>query len=194
MLVMWLVDVALGPSLTLIVANPHKARSLLKRDIAVIVAAQAVALVYGAITLWSGRPLYYTYSYQSLDMVQASDLEADDVAQALKDNPAFAPHWYSGVRWVWAPMPADPESAAKIAGGTTFGAQDVVDMPRYFRPWKEGLPELRKHLKPVGEISTFYKSESDPAAQMAALGPVAGAGQRNCNVGRTGHAAAAHRV
>ena len=106
-LVMCLVDVALGPSLTLIVANPHKARSTLKRDIAIIVAVQAAALIYGTVTLWMGRPLYYTYSNKSLDMVQASDLEADEIARALKDNPAFAPHWYSGVRWVWAPLPAD---------------------------------------------------------------------------------------
>ena len=170
-LVMCLVDVALGPSLTLVVANPHKARSVLQRDIVIIVAAQVVALVYGTITLWIGRPLYYTYSYQSLDMVQASDLEADDVAQALKDNPAFAPHWYSGVRWVWAPMPADPESAAKIAGGTTFGAQDVVDMPRYFKPWSDGLPELRKNLQRVGDITAFSKPERDwLAGRMAAAG------------------------
>jgi hypothetical protein len=173
-LVMCLVDVALGPSLTLIVANPHKARSTLKRDIAIIVAVQAAALIYGTVTLWMGRPLYYTYSNKSLDMVQASDLEADEIARALKDNPAFAPHWYSGVRWVWAPLPADPEAAASITGGTAFGAQDVVDMPRYFRPWAEGLPELRKNLQPLGDIAALYEPEkASLAGQMAALGILA---------------------
>jgi hypothetical protein len=173
-LVMCLVDVAVGPSLTLVVANPHKARSILKRDIAIIVAAQVAALVYGTITLWIGRPLYYTYSYKSLDMVQASDLEADEIARALKDNPAFAPHWYSGVRWVWAPLPADPGAAASIGGGTAFGAQDVVDMPRYFKPWAEGLPELRKNLQPVGDIAALYGPEkASLAGRMAALGILA---------------------
>ena len=156
-LVMCLVDVAVGPSLTLVVANPHKARDILKRDIAVIVAAQAAALVYGTITLWIGRPLYYTYSNKSLDMVQASDLEADEVAQALKDNPAFAPHWYSGVRWVWAPLPAEAAAGVKIAGTTAFG--DVVDMPRYFKPWTDGLPELRRNLRPISDVVGFSKAE-----------------------------------
>jgi hypothetical protein len=168
-LVMFSVDLALGPTLTLIVANPHKPRRVLGRDIAIIVAAQVAALAYGTITLWMGRPLYYTYSYQSLDMVQASDLEADEIARALKDNPAFAPHWYSGVRWVWAPIPADPE-AAKTVGGTAF--DDVVDMPRYFKPWTAGLSELRKNLRPVSEIRGFSKGEKTLLAQRLAASGV----------------------
>lgn len=60
--VLCLVDLALGPCLTLVVANPHKARNTLKRDIVIIAVVQVVALIYGATTLWTGRPLYYTYS------------------------------------------------------------------------------------------------------------------------------------
>ena len=164
-LVMCLVDLALGPTLTLLVANPHKPRRVLARDIAIIVAVQVAALAYGTITLWIGRPLYYTYSNQSLDMVQASDLEADEIARALKDNPAFAPHWYSGVRWVWAPIPTDPE-AAKTVGGTAF--DDVVDMPRYFKPWTAGLSELRKNLRPVSDVRGFSKGEKASLAQRLA--------------------------
>jgi hypothetical protein len=169
--VMCVVDLALGPILTMIVANPDKARRTLARDITIIVAVQAAALVYGTITLWLGRPLYYAYSGDSLNLVQASDIEADQIARALADNPDFAPYWYSRARWVWAPLPADPETAAKIAGGTAFGGQDVVDMPRYFKPWIEGLPELRKNLRPVGELD--YLSKPDKASllrRMAQLG------------------------
>ncbi|MGH8267790.1 MAG: TfpX/TfpZ family type IV pilin accessory protein, partial [Steroidobacteraceae bacterium] len=56
------VDVVLGPTLTLIVANPGKRRRALARDIAVIVTLQLAALAYGGVTLWLGRPLYYTFS------------------------------------------------------------------------------------------------------------------------------------
>ena len=169
--IMCLVDLALGPTLTLIVANPGKARRELTRDIAMIVTVQVAALVYGTITLWLGRPLYYAYSYDSVEMVQASDIAADERARAFADNPAFAPHWYRGVRRVWAPLPADPETASKIATGTIFGGQDVVDMPRYFKPWAEGLPELRKNLRPVGEIKYLSKAEQAAvAARIASLG------------------------
>ena len=35
------------------------------------------------------------------------------------------------------------------------GGADVISMPRYFKPWAEGLPALRLQLKPVAE-STFF--------------------------------------
>src|SRR5690349_18721712 len=56
------VDVVLGPMLTLLVANPRKPRRELARDISIIVAMQLLAAGYGILTLWNGRPLYYTYS------------------------------------------------------------------------------------------------------------------------------------
>ena len=48
--------------LTFIIANPGKPLRELARDISFIAIVQLVALVYGSITLWHGRPLYYAYS------------------------------------------------------------------------------------------------------------------------------------
>jgi len=143
LIIVGIVDLAIGPTLTLIVANPRKPRRALARDIGVIVTVQLAALIYGAATLWLGRPLYYTFSVDRLQIVQASDLERSEIALARTQNPALAPHWYSLPRWIWAPLPANPDEAGKIVGSTLFGGQDVIQMPRYFRPWEEGLPKLR---------------------------------------------------
>src|SRR6476661_3456789 len=70
-----IVDLLVGPALTLVVSNPGKPGRILARDIAMIVTVQLVALVYGTVTLWGGRPLYYAFSVNSLDCVQASDIE-----------------------------------------------------------------------------------------------------------------------
>src|SRR5262249_4808550 len=59
-LIMTGIDVVLGPLFTLLVANPKKPRRELTRDIAIIVAVQVIAAGYGIVTLWNGRPLYYT--------------------------------------------------------------------------------------------------------------------------------------
>jgi hypothetical protein len=154
-----LVDIVLGPTLTLIVANPGKPRTELARDIGIIVAVQLIALGYGAVTLWGGRPLYYTFSVSRLELVQASDLKEDDIRAGRRDNPLLAPFWYSRPRWIWAPLPEDPEEAQKIAMGTAFGGTDVVQMPRIFRPWEQGLPELRKRLEKVDDIKDFSANE-----------------------------------
>ena len=155
-----LVDLALGPTLTLIVANPRKPSRELARDIALIVTVQLAALVYGTVTLWGGRPLYYTFSVSSLDCVQASDIEKDEIALALRQNPSLAPHWYSLPRWVWAPLPDNPDEAVGIVKEATLGSgKDVVDMPRYFKPWAQGLPALRDRLLRLDDIKELSKNE-----------------------------------
>lgn len=145
------VDLVLGPTLTLIVANANKSRRELTRDIGVIVSVQLVALVYGALTLWLGRPLYYAFSSDCMQLVQASDLKPDDISKGREENPKLAPHWYSRPRWIWAPLPKDTTSAVSIVQSAIFGGEDVVQMPRYFKPWDQGLAALREQLKPIGD-------------------------------------------
>jgi hypothetical protein len=162
LLIMCAVDLVLGPTLTLVIANPSKPRRELARDIGIIATVQIVALVYGTVTLWMGRPLYYTFSVNRLETVQSSDLSSDEITSALEESSAFAPHWYSTPRWVWAPLPEDPDKAAKIVSGAGLGGgPDVIDMPRYFRAWEAGLPALRQQLNPIADITYFSKPEKE---------------------------------
>jgi hypothetical protein len=154
-----MVDLVLGPTLTLIVASPRKPRRELARDVGIIVSVQLVALIYGATTLWGGRPLYYAFSVNSLDMVQASDIDSHERALARQQNPGFAPHWYSLPRWIWAPLPEDSGEATRIVTGAVFGGADVTDMPRYFKSWSQGLPQLRERLTRVEDIKYLSRQE-----------------------------------
>src|SRR5579862_1348950 len=166
------VDLALGPLLTLLIANQAKARKVLARDIAIIATVQLVALIYGASTLWFGRPLYYTYSEDRLQLVQASDLDPEEVALGIKQNPQFAPHWYSLPRWVWAPLPAEASAKADIIKSAVGGGNDVIQMPRYFQAWERGLPQLREHLLTVDQQRDygFFKKKPKLKQMMDKLG------------------------
>jgi hypothetical protein len=160
-LVMVCVDVVLGPTLTLIIANKNKPRRELVRDIGIIVAVQLCALGYGSVSLWSGRPLYYAFSENVLQLVQAYDIDANEAKLGREQKPALAPHWYSLPRWIWAPLPQDPDEREKIVAAAVTGGDDVISMPRYFKPWEEGLPSLRSQLKKVDDVAYFGKREKD---------------------------------
>ena len=155
------VDAALGPLLTLLIANPLKSRRELGRDIAIIVTVQLAALAYGASTLWHGRPLYYTYSEDRLQIVQASDLDPHEMALAREQNPQFAPLWYSLPRWVWAPLPEQESARMEILQSAVGGGDDVIQMPRHFQAWERGLPKLREHLLTVDQQRDlgFYRKK-----------------------------------
>lgn len=158
-LVMVCVDVVLGPTLTLIIANQKKSRRELTRDIGIIVVVQLCALTYGTVSLWNGRPLYYAFSENVLQLVQAYDIDAHEAKLGREQNPGLAPHWYSLPRWVWAPLPNDPDERGKIVEAAISGGDDVISMPKYFKRWEEGASSLRSQLKNVGNVAYFSKGE-----------------------------------
>ena len=164
------VDVVLGPLLTLIVADPAKARRILARDVAIILLVQLVAFGYGVTTLWHGRPLYYAFSVNCLSVVQAQDIDRDS-ASASAQNSALAPHWYSLPRWIWAPLPNDSVEANKIVQSAIQGGFDVTARPAYYKPWASGAEELRSQLKRVDGNKFFSPKEQTLLKQrMTVLG------------------------
>jgi hypothetical protein len=153
------VDLALGPAITFIIAASSKSRRELTRDIAMIVCVQLIALAYGTATLWHGRPLYYAFSENVLEVVQESDLNARESALARGRHADLAPHWYSRPRWIWAPLPTDPQEQEKIISSAAKGGEDVISFPGYFRPWEQGLPALRGQLRKVDDLNFYSTAE-----------------------------------
>jgi len=149
------VDLVVGPLLTFIIASAVKPRRELMRDIAVIATIQLIALVYGAVSLWHGRPLYYAFSEDALSLVQAYDIDDAELALARKLDAPLLPHWYNLPRWIWAPLPQDSAEQNKIIASAVSGGSDVISMPRYYKPWDAGLPALRSQLKKIGDIRYF---------------------------------------
>lgn len=165
------VDVALGPLSTFIVAGPTKPRPELVRDIAIIAAVQLCALIYGTVSLWNGRPLYYAFSENVLQLVQAYDIGSHEQSAARQQSSQLLPHWYSLPRWIWAPLPDDPKERMRIVTSAVTGGDDVIDMPRYFKPWGLGLPELRQQLKKVDDVGYFANAAKQSLkARMRAIG------------------------
>ncbi len=154
------IDLTLGPLFTLLIANPKKPRRELARDIGVIATVQLVALIYGMVTLWGGRPLYYAYSVRELEAVAASQLPASEVKLAGQQNPELAPHWYSRPRWVWARPPANAAEQDRVTRqGASEDIDDVTQMPRYYRPLEQAGDALRADLKKVDDIVIFTRQE-----------------------------------
>jgi hypothetical protein len=122
-------------------------------------------------SLWNGRPLYYAFSENILQLVQAYDIDAKETEAGRRQNPGLAPHWYSLPRWIWAPLPQNVVESRKIVVSTITGGDDVISMPRYFKPWEDGLPSLRSQLKKVDDVAYFAKSEKKKLKeQMKAAG------------------------
>lgn len=153
------VDLVVGPLLTFTIAASNKSRRVLTRDIAMIVAVQLLALIYGSLSIWNGRPLYYAFSETVLQVVQAYDIDAHEWAVARRQKAELAPHWYSLPRWIWAPLPEDSHERERIVASAVGGGDDVISMPRYFKRWEQGLPALRNQLRKVDDLGYFSPAD-----------------------------------
>jgi hypothetical protein len=84
-----LVDLVLGPLLTFVAFNSAKARSVLARDLLLIVLLQVSALVWGVYTVAGQRPLavvfwensFYTVPYQALEKHYSGNADFDKLRQ-----------------------------------------------------------------------------------------------------------------
>jgi len=149
---MVLVDVVLGPLMTLLVASPHKPRAELRRDIALIVLVQVAALLWGALTLWQGRPLYYALTLDRIELITAAEFDAQGLAQAKDKGATIMPTWSTLPQWIWAPLPENADERERIIAGAVMEGKDIVSMPEYFRPWADGLPTLQAMLHPLNAL------------------------------------------
>ncbi|MCG8989099.1 pilus assembly protein [Delftia acidovorans] len=80
-----IVDVVLGPLITLIVFNRNKSFKELFSDFCVIATIQISALSFGVWTAYSARPVYLAFEYHRLAVVHAADIDPEMIKQAPEE-------------------------------------------------------------------------------------------------------------
>lgn len=84
-LLLILVDVVIGPLMTILVFNHTKSRRELILDLAVIGVLQLCALSYGLWSVFVARPVYLVYEYDRMRVVHAVDVDERQLPAASLD-------------------------------------------------------------------------------------------------------------
>lgn len=140
------IDVALGPLLTLIVYKPNKPS--LRFDLSVIGALQVLALAYGVHTLFIGRPVYLAVLGHRVDVVQASEIDPEDLRKANQTLPLTGP------RWVGYQPPKDRKEREAVLFGS-LGGKDYGQLPQYHAPVEVMQADVLKLARPVATLKDF---------------------------------------
>jgi hypothetical protein len=142
MLLLFSVDVILGPLLTFVVFNKKKAS--LKMDLAIVVLIQLAALGYGVQTLWQGRPVYIAALGHRFDIVRAFEVQSLD-GSPVTNLPKFGPELV-GTR-----LATDPETKQKMLSFALGGA-DYGFFPEFHTPFKQIKPDITKKTVDLKEL------------------------------------------
>lgn len=138
--VLIMVDLVLGPLLTLVLYKPGK--RLLWLDMSIILIIQVWALVYGVNIIHSERPCYMVYNVDRFTVVPCAEIPPDAVA----DRGDIGPKKTHQPLYVIANLPTDRAEFQKLQEEVIFrGAPDIDFRPYLWSAYAEpGLSQVRK--------------------------------------------------
>lgn len=142
------VDVTLGPLLTLVVFNPAKGRSELRRDLVVIALVQCAALAYGTHTAFEARPVATVFEMDRFRVVSAREVQRDELAEAPATLRTLS---VTGPRVVGArqpsPGPERNESLMRALSGVDVGLR-----PKFWVTYDEVRSRAVQRSRPVTQL------------------------------------------
>lgn len=173
-LMLALVDVTIGPLVTLLIFKPGKWG--LKFDLAVIALLQVGALAYGTHVVFEARPAWIVFLKDRFDLVRANQLFEEERG---KWKPPFDREPLTGPRIAGARIPKDPDEQFRTML-TALAGYDVSSFPQHYVPYADvraeaaargrRLPDLRG-LNPdrVGEVDRVLATLGRKEEQVAFL-------------------------
>jgi hypothetical protein len=152
-LMLFLIDVVLGPLITLIIFNKQKKE--LRRDLAIIGLIQVVALVYGMSVIYGARPVFVVFNSDRFDVVYANELDASNMERANYDEFRSLP--CCGPQFISARLPNDAVKAKEIVMSAVSGGADVQQMPEYYLPLGAMKQEIIDRARPLDSLKNYNK-------------------------------------
>jgi hypothetical protein len=157
--IIFMVDITLGPLLTLIIFNPKK--KSLKLDMCIIFLCQIIFMLYGAWSIFISRPAYIVFDENHFSVVAANEIDTKDLQEAGLDQFKKIP--LLGPILVGSKMPDDE----KIRGEILFarlGGMGIENLPKYFILYEDEINKVKSKARKKADlvnISTEDKKKID---------------------------------
>jgi hypothetical protein len=160
-----LVDIVLGPLLTLVLFAPSKMLNELWRDLAIVVALQLGALAYGVWTVWQARPLFLVAEVDRFKVIGTTSLQEG----ALKDLPdKLQPKNFSGPLTVAIRAPKDSKEKEAVLFESVQGGRDYGERPNFYIPYEDAaaLKSLQR-ARPLEPFLEKFPMQREAAQDLA---------------------------
>ena len=148
-LIILIVDLILGPLITLIIANPIKSKSELSRDISFIILIQLAALGYGVNTLMQVRPVWIGFEKNHFRVITTQDispLSFRDAPEGLRSINFFGPRPI-GIRMVEG---NDPGFLASLE--LSLAGYHTAYRPHHWVPYDSQIDVILNVAQPVSKL------------------------------------------
>jgi len=127
MLILLLVDMTIGPLITLVIFNVNKPS--LKFDMATVLTFQILFVVYGVWVMFSARPVYMAFVDQRFQLVTANEISSADQKKAKNSEFRKLPLW--GPITIGTELPDDKQIVEDMLF-TSLSGMGPQNYPEYF--------------------------------------------------------------
>lgn len=153
-LMLLVIDVILGPSLTLLVYKPGKKTLIM--DLTVIACLQLAALVYGLHTVADGRPAWLVFTKDRFEMVRVPDIDERKLDQAAVEYRNAS--WF-GPKWVAAKAPFLSDESNQIMFESVAGGPDIAQRPNLYQSLNSQRQAIAEKTQPLSSLIAFNAAE-----------------------------------
>jgi len=165
--VLIVVDVIVGPLLTLVLFKPGKKG--LAFDMICIAVLQTAALAYGTTMIYLNRPYFQVFAVDRFNVVSVRDVDMSRLA-----DPALAAGFHLGPRLVYVELPTDPAASRQLLLEVFEGGPDVERRPDLFRPYRDHIDSVLARARSLSELGDDPLDQSLVAEFLAEHDGVAG--------------------
>jgi hypothetical protein len=151
-IILMIVDIVLGPLLTLAIFNPTKPPNELRNDIAIVVLLQLVGLIYGLWVVANARPIHLVFEIDRFRVVHATDVPSELLSLAPRDVVAMP--WTGPSVLSVRPFKSEREKIhATMAAlqGVPLGAR-----PDLWQTYKTGREQVLAVSRPASELRSRF--------------------------------------
>lgn len=149
-LIVLTVDATLGPLITFVIYK--KGKKGLAMDLAIVVILQISALSYGVHVVAEGRPVWIVFNVDRFDIVQATEISAENRAKAAVEYQELS--WF-GPKWVASDVPEDPAARTELMFNAASGGADLPQRPDLYRPLSTFKNTMKAHGQTLEALNAF---------------------------------------
>lgn len=144
----FLVDIVLGPFLTLVLYDPRKSSKEKKITLSLIAFAQTLALIYGVWALSLSRPVYIAFEKDRLRVVAAREIDTNQLVSAPAGLKKLS---WSGPVFIGLREPRDSNEFLKSLERSIAG-EAIAVRPNWWKNYSDSLLEIRARAKSFSDL------------------------------------------
>jgi len=141
-LIVFCVDITLGPLLTAIIFKPNK--KLLKFDLSVIALLQIAALSYGLAAVFIARPAFTVFNVDRFNVVSYLDISEQELKKAVNIDQN---NFYTQPKVIGARLPVSLKERQELMMSSALGGLDLAQLPQYYIPYSDVVDDIKSKLQ-----------------------------------------------